>query len=345
MDIQSACLLILTAIAITMTLMHLSAVMVPFVLSLFLYFMVAPAVVWLETAVRAPRWLSVLFTSTFAILSMVFIVFIVATSIRGFLQDLEFYQHRLLETVAWANEVLLGYGLELNLSTLQKEVKAAEVFSLLSRFTGQAMGILGNFFLILVFLLFLLFGQVKQPPVPAVFREVGLKISQYIWTKFLLSLTTGGLVGIILAILEIDLAFMFGLLAFLLNFIPSIGSIVATLLPLPVVILQYGFGLKFALVLAIPGTLQFIIGNVLEPKLMGESLDLHPVTVMFFLIFWGIVWGLPGMFLAVPITAILRFVLAKFDGTQPLAEIMSGRFSPVLQPIFPDEDGRNTPTS
>jgi AI-2 transport protein TqsA len=123
----------------------------------------------------------------------------------------------------------------------------------------------------------------------------------------------------------VELAVMFAMLTFLLNFIPSIGSIVAVIIPLPVILLQYGFGWQFWFVLAFAGMVQFVIGNVLEPKMMGESLGLHPVTVLLFLMFWGLVWGIPGMFLAVPITAILKIVLCRIPTTVPVANLLAGK--------------------
>jgi len=108
-------------------------------------------------------------------------------------------------------------------------------------------------------------------------------------------------------------------------FIPTIGSIVATVIPAPVVLLQFGFGWQLWIILAVSMAIQFTIGNVVEPKLLGERMDLHPITVLLFLMFWGLVWGLPGMFLAVPITAVLKIILSRIDTTEPLAELMAGR--------------------
>lgn len=82
-----------------------------------------------------------------------------------------------------------------------------------------------------------------------------------------------------------------------------------------------------ALVIVLPGLVQFGIGNVLEPKIMGDSLDLHPVTVLLTLIFWGLLWGPVGMLLATPITAVLRLVLARFETTRPIGDLLAGTFT------------------
>ncbi|MHC4433691.1 MAG: AI-2E family transporter [Planctomycetota bacterium] len=119
---------------------------------------------------------------------------------------------------------------------------------------------------------------------------------------------------------------MFGFLAFLLNFIPNIGSIIATLLPLPVAFIDPQLGIvSKVLALAIPGSIQFVIGNILQPKMMGESLDLHPVVVLLSLIFFGTIWGIIGMFLAVPITAVVMIFLQRFDYTRAIADLAAGK--------------------
>jgi len=123
----------------------------------------------------------------------------------------------------------------------------------------------------------------------------------------------------------VDLALVFGVMAFLLNFIPSVGSIIATLLPMPLALVQFDSWLPITLVLVLPGTVQFTIGNVVEPLVMGEGLDLHPVTVLLALVFWGLLWGVVGMLLAAPMTAVLRIVLGRLEITRPLAELLAGR--------------------
>ncbi|MCB0342084.1 MAG: AI-2E family transporter [Pseudobdellovibrionaceae bacterium] len=324
--VMAVSLATMAVIAVTATLMHLRAVMVPFVLSLFLYFMVSPLVDNLEDRFKLPRSLSVLFTLVLAGLMVLGLVAIVSVSLKSFFDSAPLYHVRLTQFMNELAVELEKWGISgFDLSHFRTELETARVFTVIQRFTGQFMGLIGNFFLILIFLVFMLLGQARSGHMPQFMTTILTQISKYVWTKFVLSLATGVLVGAILAFLGLDLAFMFGVLAFLLNFIPSVGSIFATLLPIPVAILQFGLGLDFALAVVLPGLVQFSIGNVIEPKLMGKSLGLHPATLLFFLIFWGIVWGIPGMFLAVPITAIVKFVLSSFPQTKRLANIMAGQ--------------------
>ncbi|MHC4061710.1 MAG: AI-2E family transporter, partial [Planctomycetota bacterium] len=102
------------------------------------------------------------------------------------------------------------------------------------------------------------------------------------------------------------------------------GSIVSTLLPIPIAVAQFQEPWPVILVVAIPGVLQITIGNVVEPKLMGKELNLHPVTVLLALSFWGLLWGIVGMCLAAPMTAVLRIILMQFDTFKPLAGLLAG---------------------
>ena len=80
-----------------------------------------------------------------------------------------------------------------------------------------------------------------------------------------------------------------------------------------------------ALAIILPGTVQMVVGNVIEPKLLGDSLELHPITVLLSLIFWGIIWGIPGMLLAAPITAVLKILLENIEITKPVATLLEGK--------------------
>jgi AI-2 transport protein TqsA len=161
-----------------------------------------------------------------------------------------------------------------------------------------------------------------------VYRDVVQKIRRYLGIHVVISIVTGVLVWATLAIIGLELAGVFGVLAFLLNFIPSIGSIIVTFLPIPIAVVQFQSSpWMIVLVVAIPGIIQNLLGNIIEPKLMGEGLDLHPVTILLALSFWGYLWGIVGMFLAAPITAAIRIVLMQFDTFQPIANLLAGDFS------------------
>ncbi len=123
------------------------------------------------------------------------------------------------------------------------------------------------------------------------------------------------------------MAFTFGVLAFLLNFIPNIGPIVASLLPIPLIVLAPdGTIVWMVAAISVSCMIQVISGNLIEPKIMGDSSDLHPVTILVALMFWGMMWGIIGMFLATPVTAALKIMLDRIEPTKPIANLMAGRW-------------------
>jgi len=173
---------------------------------------------------------------------------------------------------------------------------------------------------------FLLIGaKTRDKPIEGVWGEIEKRVKRFIITKTILSAITGILVGIILGLCGVKFALVFGFLAFLLNFIPSLGSIIATLLPVPVILMGGLSPTVTVIAIALPAFIQFAVGNVIEPKIMGESLDLHPVTLLMALIFWGIIWGIVGMLLAAPITAIIKILFERLDVTRPIAHLLAGR--------------------
>ncbi|MCA9007460.1 MAG: AI-2E family transporter [Planctomycetaceae bacterium] len=181
-------------------------------------------------------------------------------------------------------------------------------------------------FFVAVFVIFLLAGRDPNAVVKNVtYFEIEQKIRSYISTKLVLSLITGILVGVTLKLFGLELALVFAILTFLLNFIPSVGSVIATLLPIPVAFAQFSDSpWTIAAVILIPGRIQMIIGNAIEPKIMGEGLQLHPVTVLLALSFWTLLWGPIGAILAVPITAAIRIVLMRFESGQTAGNLLAG---------------------
>ena len=143
----------------------------------------------------------------------------------------------------------------------------------------------------------------------------------------MISIFTGLAFGLTLRLFGVPMALTFGVLAFLLNFVPNVGPLVASLLPVPLIILdpEGSVGWMIATITAI-GLIQMISGNVVEPKIMGDSSGLHPVTILLALMFWGMMWGVIGMFLATPITAALKIMLDRFESTHWMSNLMAGRW-------------------
>lgn len=212
-------------------------------------------------------------------------------------------------------------------------------------FRGWALGALGSatsvlkmLFLIVLFLPFMLAERVQmraKVKLAAVSPEVGTQIlnvmndashslQRYIGVKTLVSLLTGAFSYAVMKPLGVDFAETWAIMTFLLNFIPSIGSIISVVMPAIVAIVQFDSITPFLIIVFGCGGIQFLIGNVLEPALMGKSLNLSPLMVIFSLTFWGTIWGVMGALLSVPITVCIMLLLSHVPRVRWIAILMSG---------------------
>lgn len=148
-------------------------------------------------------------------------------------------------------------------------------------------------------------------------------MKRYFITKTLISLATG-LVGMFFVwVLGIDFVIVSGILLFVLNFIPNIGSVISSAFPIIICFLQFGFGWRLIGVSAAMLTVQTIFGNILEPLIQGERLNLSPVIVLVSLIFWGWVWGITGMLISVPLTSAINIILKEINENNIISAIIS----------------------
>jgi AI-2 transport protein TqsA len=316
-------LTVVAAVAVAVALYHTQLVMMPFVLSLFIASVVAPIFDYQVVKLKFPRAMAVFSTLIFVIAIFGLFNVLIIHVIQLTIVKTHEYENTLalwLESVV-ANLEARGVDVEIMVfAPLQQQfVEAA------TKLAQLVPSLLAYVVLILVFVTFLLAGRDSHAAVTGVYREIDLKVRRYLVTKLAISAATGFLVWVALSLLQLPLAAAFGLLAFLLNFIPNIGSIVATLLPLPIAMAEFsGQPAMIVLVIAIPATIQMTIGNFIEPKLMGEGLELHPIVVLLSLAFWGLLWGIIGMVLAVPITAVVRIVLLRFQVTEMFGKLLGG---------------------
>ena len=330
--IQTGCLLILTTIAIAAALNLFSVVLIPFVLAIFLTYCLAPVIDLQTKLLKFPRPLAIITT----VLVGCLILFLVALLISGALGQVAANSDEYLDQISrWFHQVtssarMQWFGLDTEeLSAKLFEIAGNTAKTILAATVSSIMTVVSNGLLVVIFMIFMITGKTRhRPPATSVWFQVEKRIKRYVLTMAMTSGVTGVLVGLTLTILGVDFAWMFGFLAFLLNFIPNIGSIIATLLPLPVAMLSPELSVPAKImVIAIPGAIQFVIGNIVAPKLMGQSMDLHPVAVLLSLIFFGAIWGIVGMFLATPITAVIKMLLERFDYTKPVANLLAGKIN------------------
>lgn len=306
---------------------------VPFLLSGFIAIIAAPVLFWLRSR-GLPGWLALTVALAGVVVVGVLVSALIGGSIHDFARDLPAYQARL--STLYQN--VLGQFETWGIGALDGDIAAMFDPRAAIGFAGSLFnslgGTLANTFLILLTVLFLLaeatvmeakLRAISMDPdrlmthVESVFKEV----NRYIAIKTLTSLGTGLAVALWLWALGVDYAALWGLLAFLLNFVPNIGSVIAAAPALLLALVQLGVG---SAVWAGIGFLviNVVVGNVLEPRYMGRSLGLSGLVVFLSLVFWGWVLGMVGMFLSVPLTITLKIIMSADPRTAWAAVLLGG---------------------
>ncbi len=321
--------MILTALAMGAAAWWLREVLVPFVFAVFLNFALRPLIDLMNLRLRMPRPLATAITLLVGVLVLLSLAAVVSASVMQLTQSGQDYQARvsqLLERVlAWPLMTRFGLDPHRLLSTLVDSA-ASSFTQILGGLFNALFSLVSHGVVVLIYLVFLLFGSTSATRSEGVWGEIRSSIEHYLAAKTAISLFVGVLTWLVLHLLGVPLALVFGLLAFALNFIPNVGSIVATLLPLPVVLLSPDFGLGIAsLAILLPGMVHFVVGHLVEPRVMGHRLELDPVVVLLTLMLAGVVWGPVGMLLATPMTAVARILLARMPLTAPVAVVLAGR--------------------
>lgn len=323
--INNACLLILAGTALTWILIYAKTILMPFVIALFLALVLNTIAQQMKQRWKIPYPLGVgigifLFLGI-AALSISF----VSNSISSFIDGMTLYTNKLNATLTWALEWAQKAGLKTNNEFISDALNHLPVFNMVKSMGGWVVSFISNVTLISLFLVFLFMGRSAPENRSALASSIERQISYYLIIKLLVSLLAAGVTWIVLKITGTEMAGMFAVITFVLNFIPNIGPFIATLLPAPVLFLQYGFDWHICAAIILLSATHFVIGNVLETKWLGQGMDLNPVVVIASLIFWTLVWGIMGALLAVPLTSIVKMILQRSEPTKPFAELLAGR--------------------
>ena len=308
-----------------------SSLFVPFLVSAFLAMIGATPLFWL-TGKGVPSVLAVLLV-VLVLLSLFSLAgVLVGTSVNDFARAVPLYQERFQQKsddfYTWLEEK----GIELPMGLLGDIVEPGAVMRLAASLLSSLGGLITNAFVILLTVVFML---LEASSFPAKFRSIfndphtsfrhlstiAENVNRYVALKTLVSLATGLLVGTWMAILGVDFAVLWGLLAFLLNYIPNIGSIIAAVPPTLLAVVQFGPGTAL-LVLGGFLVVNFVLGSALEPRLMGYGLDLSTLVVFLSLVFWQWVLGPVGMLLSVPLTMTLKIALESHEDTRWVAVLL-----------------------
>jgi AI-2 transport protein TqsA len=307
------------------------SIVVPFLLSLFISIIALPPYIWLQQK-KVPRGIALVLI-ILVFLSFIFLIgVLIGTSVNDFLTKLPVYEQKL----QGQTQLLVAWLVEREIIEsdfqLSNSFNPSVIFTIVGDTLNQVSNLFANGFLILLTVIFIMLEEVSIPvkikkmvadPEASLSRiqAVAKNINKYIAIKTAISLVTGLLVYFLLLIIGVDYPLLWGVLAFALNFIPTIGSIIALIPPVLLTIIQFGFG-KALVVLIGYVVINTIMGNILEPKFMGKGLGLSTLVVFLSLIFWGWVLGPIGMLLSVPLTITIKIALDSSDETRWLAILL-----------------------
>lgn len=285
---------------------------------------------------RVPKVLSMVLAIGVILASISMLITLITDNIRAVISEAPAYQLN-LERRIYDVYALAGVERE-DAPNLQEFLADIDLRSYLQDFGKTVRNIVSRTGIIFVYLVFVLLEQRtftrklralvpdsrRQKEVFSIVDRISKDVRLYIGIKVLTSASTGLLSYLVLKWIGVDFASFWAVLIFLLNFIPTIGSIIATIFPSALALIQFDTFRPFVICVVAISAIQLVIGSFIDPKLMGNRLNLSPLVILFSLGLWGAVWGIPGMFLCVPFTVIIMIICAYFPATRPVSILLSG---------------------
>lgn len=317
---------------------ELSSILVPLALAILFALMFQPLVGFLQK-LKVPKWLIFPVVTIITLLIVYAIYSIMHQAVQSIIENQDFLVEklnmRIKNIVVWVNT---EFGT--NISTADKKINLEYLVNeygipaTLPGLASMLSSLSGSFVMFFLYYVVLLIGltdydlyiaHVKGDTDSSLIENMGRiqsSILSYLMIKTLISLFTGLLVYLTCMFFHLNFAFFFGFTAFLLNFIPSIGSIISTVPPVLMSFIQFDTLQPVILILVILTSIQMVMGNLVEPIITGDRLKLNTLTVIFGLVFWGYIWGLAGMIISIPLLVLLKLIFEHFPDTQIFARIM-----------------------
>ncbi len=338
--VQEVAAWLVIVVLVTLIVKTLSFLFIPLSVAILIFFALGMPLEFLRRF-GIPGWLRILLVVSVVLGGIYLIGSLVQANIRQCVVQMPTIEQQLSEN---STRILQYFGMSIDQG---KEMMTAFWDSMygnkldsLSQFLQAAGGtffhFLGSTVWVVLFLIFMLaereglqgrlynaFGRRRAEKIIKIGRRIIKAVEEYLGLKTIISLLVGVLTAITLWLFGVQFALLWGVLTFLLNFIPNIGALIATVPPVLVALFQFG---SLGLALFVAGVLvaiHLVVGNYLEPKIMGRGLDLSPLVVLFSLVFWGWMWGGVGMLLAVPITAAVKIAMEEYKPTQIVAKMIS----------------------
>ncbi len=311
-------------IIVIVGLKYISPILIYLILSIFFTILIFPIFRFFNKK-ALPTLIAYILTMSGFILIFISIFYILSNSTTEFMSNLPLYKSKLILLLDNLNQNLEKYNYTIDINL----IKNLNFVAILKSFLSQASSLFSGFLIVIIGVSFLLFESknFSKKILSLNLKSINLNsfsksVQKYFIIKSFTSLLTGLFVGIALYLYNMPYVFLFGFLAFILNFIPVIGSIIAAIPALLIALITYN--LESTIILAIIYLIINIsISNILEPKIMGDGLNLSPAVIFFSLIFWGWVFGIVGTFFAVVLTMTLKLALESSNKTKNIAYFLS----------------------
>ena len=327
-------LAILTIIAVGAVLKVAQSVVLPLIIAWLLSYLLGPAISAMARR-KIPTALSTVIILTILFVLLYLIGIFLYGRVLAIKMEYESYASR-FDLMIQQAKVKWGFA-DVYFQRLEELDWLAMVGSKLANAAGTGISFVQHLLIVIIYLVFLLLGKPffkykllkaldasQASRVDSIVSAIAGQISRYLYIQFLISFMTGFFVWLTLTIIKVDFAVTWGALAFMLNFIPIVGSIAASIPPILLAFIQYGQsswwpGIATALSLL---SIQMVIGNGIAPKVLGDSLNLSPVVVLLSLIFWGWLWGITGALLSIPIASAIKIVCENIGPLRPISIMM-----------------------
>lgn len=330
-SIQSSIVTIASVVVIIAGVIAAQGILLPIILAVFISVICAQPILWLEKH-KVPYVLAMII-----VLMSIFVLFVLFGSLIGnslarFTRDAPQYEEKLRETAGFLIENLNDLGANIDIGQFLETLELDKILIFTASAIGEIGKIMSDSFIIMLITVFMLL-EVKSFLVKTEVIEklhgnslkyldkIGHSIRNYLSIKTVISLATGLFIWIWLLIVGVDYAILWGVIAFLLNYIPNIGSIIAAAPTMLLALVQLGAG---GMIWTGIGYLivNLIMGNIVEPKVMGKGMGLSTLVVFLSLIVWGFVLGTVGMFLSVPLTMAIKIMLEQNESTRWVAILL-----------------------
>ena len=337
MDIKKLAALFIVVISLIVIIVGGKHLLIPFMVAFMVYVFIREIRFYLKKIPfvknYVPKWIQSALSFFIICFILTVIIRLISSNIQILSGSLKIYEANVGGIISKINNAF-----EIDLLLMAKGFYEGYDFStILLQVINSIRDLFGKTILVLIYVLFILLEESifnakinfiypdpeRNQRVTSIIEKIKYSIRNYITLKTLTSFTTGFLSYFAFLIIGIDAPVFWAFLIFVLNYIPTIGSLIATGFPAIFALLQFGEFWPLFLVVIIVGAIQIVVGSIFEPRLMGDSFNISPLVVIISLSLWGTLWGIIGLILSVPITVIMIIIFSEFPSTRPVAIMLS----------------------